>query len=414
MRNCLYRGYVRYCGFTIFGVIIVHIDRLARLMQTAHVTSVSGLKGLVSSSIFSRQGEKHMSIVDRIAYHYETVNDVGHPHLLEKCIYRRGLLIDKKYILKKQRLARPVRRACVRVYRNMVKVTQPGKQPQHLFGIKRGLVDLEFGGKPRKRMLDAFNSWRVPNINLVFMHLTYPAEYPLDWRIWKSDLKRFKAALLRKWPNSQGIWKLELQRRGAPHFHIVLDTGKPVAIKRMRQWVDACWARIAHSHDQYQGKYACRVETCWSVRHAANYAGKYMTKRGFNPVDEDGVIITPADIGATMGRLWGKIGKLDCEPEHTFFAPIEALEYYRLQCAKELKRRGARGWFGLANPMFGGSFTVYGFGFASDDRFQPAQKVFDRWDKELWHIGDLKQWLFGNRQIVNAMQFTPSYQPAKG
>jgi len=340
---------------------------------------------------------------DTVTHEFTFVKPSGVPNLLTKSIRRSGLPDEVSYIMSPPEPAR-AKTANVRVYRNMVKVTENGKQPPHLKGARRGLVSMEFTGKPRKRCLDALNQWQIPNINLVFCHLTYPAEYPLDWRIWKLDLKRFKQALLRKWPNAQGVWKLELQRRGAPHFHIILDTGKPVAIKRMRQWIDACWARIAHQNDQYQGKYACRVETCWSIRHAMNYAGKYLTKPGFNPVDDDGVILEPADLNATMGRLWGKIGKLNCDPVAEFSVIRETIDYYRMQCALEIKKRGARGWYGLAHPRMLGSFGVYGLGAKSDDRFPTAQAMFEVWELELWQIGNMLDWYFTTLRTVNNMQ----------
>lgn len=351
------------------------------------------------------------SVFNRVSQETSYVQNTGHPTLLKKVMVRPGLPDEIRFIMRPPEPA-DLRLAEVQIYRNMVRVSVNGKHPPHLQHTKRGLISLIFDGKRRKRMLDCMNCWRVPNINLVFMHLTYPAEYPLDWRIWKDDLKRFKAALLRKWPDAQGVWKLELQQRGAPHFHMIIDTLEPVAIKRMRQWVDACWARIAHQNDQYQGKYACRVEICWSVRHAMNYCGKYMTKKGSNPIDDDGVILTSADLNGTMGRMWGKIGVLNCDPEYGFTVPVETLDYYRLQCARELKRRGARGWWGLANPITFGSFSVYAFGFASDNRFWRASAMFRKWERDLWTIGDLKQWRMSAAIIVNAMQFKSTYTPA--
>lgn len=293
-------------------------------------------------------------------------------------VYIPGLISEHGYPFIEQKLSptpHKSQRADVLIYRNMIKVCVQGRQPEHLKRARRAAVDVEFSGKSRKRMLDTFNSWRMPQEGKFFLHLTYPAEYPLDWRIWKSDLKRFKQMLLRRWPQAQGIWKLELQRRGAPHYHIVLSLGKWVSIKRFRQWVDAAWARIAHEHDQYGGKYACRTEMIFSTRHAMNYAAKYCTKPNLAPVDDDGVILTLPDLGETIGRHWGRIGKLDCGIYEAQKISLQELTFTRVALAKAICGMGARGWRGLLRPRSKGSFTIYGLGGESDERYPNAQSV---------------------------------------
>lgn len=265
----------------------------------------------------------------------------------------------------------------IRVYRNMLRVTTSGIQPEHLRDTRRGAIDISFDGKKRKRMLDCLNQWRMPMRNMIFLHLTYPGEYPLNWQVWKTDLKRFKALLLHKWPDAQGMWKLELQRRGAPHYHMIIDLGETADLRRVRAWVDAAWARIAHMNDEFQGKYACRVEWVSSIRHAQNYVAKYMNKPNYAPVDDDGEIKTLADLGETIGRQWGKIGKLDCSFSDEIPMSRKASTFVRLTMALELAWRGARGARGLLSGRGRGSFTVYGLGDGSDDRFRLAHDVIE-------------------------------------
>lgn len=288
------------------------------------------------------------------------------------------------------------RTATVQIYRNMLKVRVPSKQPPHLANIRRGSVGLEFSGKMRKRFLDRFNAWHVPNENMYFLHLTYPSEYDQDWHTWKLHLKVFKHHLMRKFPKCEGWWKLELQRRGAPHFHMVIDLRQKCAVKRFRAWVDACWARIAHSLDQYGGRYACRVETVTSVRHARNYVCKYMSKLSYAPVDEHGEVMDSSNMRDTMGRMWGRIGKPNCEIEDSVQVDVESVTWLRLQFALRLKRQGARGWKHLVTSTNFGSFTVYGLGTMADDRFQSASDLMrclqSEWVKPYENSAD-KLWL---------------------
>lgn len=282
----------------------------------------------------------------------------------------------------------------VSVFRNMVKFKQTMKHPAHLQGVKRGVCGLEFNGKKRKRMLDCFNSWRLPMRNVVFVHLTYPAEYPLDWHIWKLHLKMFKGMLQRKFPKCEGLWKLELQRRGAPHYHMVIELNQRCSIIRFRKWLDAAWARIAHQDDIHGGKFACRAELVFSIRHAQNYAAKYMSKIQYAPVDEDGQEMTSETMRDTMGRHWGKIGKLDCSMSHQTSILGSLKTYYRLMCAMELKRRGARGYRGLISTRNPSSFTVYGIGDTSDDRYESFIQLIANWEIMAFDISNMNETLF--------------------
>lgn len=228
----------------------------------------------------------------------------------------------------------PVERGTVAVYAHMVKCTvSQAAQPDWLRGVKRGTINADFGGKRRKRLFDKFNAWRMPEHRGRFVTLTYPDEYPLDWRIWKSDLETYRRALLRKYPNTQAIWRLELQRRGAPHFHIMLYTGQRDKLKQFRRWNDKVWARIAHKHDKYQGKYACQITAVANRGQAVAYLGKYCGKPGQSPVNDDGEIATPESMGDTMGRQWGTIGKPDCRPYAVADLPLPLTGIARRQMA---------------------------------------------------------------------------------
>jgi hypothetical protein len=274
-------------------------------------------------------------------------------------------------------------KASVTIYRNMIKVKQFHVQPPHLAGVNRGQCKYVFGGKPRKRMLEAFNAWRIPKTTIFFLHLTYPSEFPLDWRVWKHDLDKWKRRLLRRFPTAQGIWKLELQRRGAPHYHMLIAFDEFVSIEDMREWNDKAWADIAHRNDQYHGEFACRVEFCFSVRHAMNYAAKYCTKPGDVPVFEDDDELVEGLFPATMGRHWGKVGKVDCSRFEDDSIYAEEISYFRVNLAAEIKKRGAKGWYALLHPKTRGSFTIFGLGAQSDDRFPMAGEVIAKL-KDAW------------------------------
>lgn len=211
----------------------------------------------------------------------------------------------------------------ITVYSNMVKLNLSEMQPKHLVNVRRGEVIPEFVGKKRKRMIDAINSWRIPMKCVFFVTLTYPKDYPKDWRVWKNDLKIYKEHLQRKYPQSVGFWKLELQRRGAPHYHLVFDIGEETSLKEFREWNDELWANLAHYMDTHAGVYACTVKRMSSPREALNYAAKYQTKETFAPVDAFGEVVSSERLGDKVGRLWGRIGKPNCSPSETILVKRE-------------------------------------------------------------------------------------------
>lgn len=78
-----------------------------------------------------------------------------------------------------------------------------------------------FSSEARVRMMYTISKVRrdlLPS----FVTLTYPKEYSEDARDWKHNLKLITKTILRKFPSASGIWKLEPQRRGAPHYHLLV------------------------------------------------------------------------------------------------------------------------------------------------------------------------------------------------
>lgn len=300
-----------------------------------------------------------------VPYSYAKIEPICEPSVLKVTQFVSGLGYQSTYVRTPPTAAKSPT-YYIRVNRNMMKIVVRGQQPEHLKNKKRGQVALEFNGKARKRMLERFNSMRLPMRNVVFAHLTYPAVYSKRWQDWKENLKEFKRLLMRRFPKAVGIWKLELQKRGAPHYHMIIDLNQNCSIRRFRAWLDAAWGRIAHDLDMYGGKYACRAEIVCSIRHAMNYAAKYCSKVTSAPLRDDGTSMQWADLGATIGRQWGKIGKLEYGDGDGALMEIASLSYVRLRLALELKKRQIKWWQRVAKASGLWSLTVFGIGDDSD------------------------------------------------
>jgi len=127
----------------------------------------------------------------------------------------------------------------------------------------------------------------------LFITLTYPESFPGDWETWKAHLQAFRKRFERRWQEKMFIiWKLELQERGAPHFHLMVYTERFIPYT----WIRDAWYDIVGSEDPAHYKAGTSITRIRSARGAMFYISKYMAKpvgtgEGYVPVK--------------MGRIWG-------------------------------------------------------------------------------------------------------------
>lgn len=130
---------------------------------------------------------------------------------------------------------------------------------------------------------------------LLFVTLTYPRAYPGDWHVWKAQLRAWFERLRRRLPAAGATWKLEPQKRGAPHFHLLV-VGAPFMAK---DWLSRSWYEVVNSGDQRHLRAGTQVQLAHSHRGVLAYAAKYTAKANELPADwQDGV-----------GRYWGVFGR---------------------------------------------------------------------------------------------------------
>jgi len=61
--------------------------------------------------------------------------------------------------------------------------------------------------------------------------------FPTDGVTHKADLDAFIKRCKRKFSNEiEYLWKLEFQKRGAPHYHMIIHLPKPFKIDYLRKW----------------------------------------------------------------------------------------------------------------------------------------------------------------------------------
>jgi hypothetical protein len=127
--------------------------------------------------------------------------------------------------------------------------------------------------------------------------LTYPAEWSESSRAWKNDLRKFFQRMKRKIGHVSALWKLEPQRRGAPHFHLLIWGIGGVPLGDLRSWIGRIWFQVVRSGDEKHLIAGTRVESIRDWKGVMAYASKYLGKI----VDSAG--------WEHPGRFWGVLGR---------------------------------------------------------------------------------------------------------
>jgi hypothetical protein len=161
-----------------------------------------------------------------------------------------------------------------------------------------------FSSRSRKNMLKKlFCLSEYPSL---FVTLTYPKLYPADSYEWKRHLDNFFRSLRRDFPNSWFFWKLEPQKRGAPHFHLFGELESKINISILRKYISELWYRICGTGDIKHLKAGTQADYINdSVGKMRAYVCKYIGKT-------EGNVNYPE--WALPGRFWGIHGRTNLPP----------------------------------------------------------------------------------------------------
>lgn len=144
-----------------------------------------------------------------------------------------------------------------------------------------------------------------------FVSLTYHEDWG-EWREWKGDLKAYLQRLFRRYGDrvQSVLWKLEPQKRGAPHFHLVVfwRPGREPLEASWRRWAMGAWNQIVAVGDRAHLRHGCKVQrvrntTGPEVGRLMRYLVKYLGKTGEWVDPETGEV-------RETGRCWGEWGDL--------------------------------------------------------------------------------------------------------
>lgn len=185
-----------------------------------------------------------------------------------------------------------------------------------------------------------------------FVTLTYHHRWPEDPRRWKDQLKALRKRIERRWGPVTAFWRLEFQKRGAPHFHLLLwlqdeekvEVSERWRLDRLRNNISWWWNEIADPGNMDHLAAGTQVAEARNLRHMNGYLSKYVAKLE---------TLQPGQVAP--GRLWG-VWRQDWLPIHPVAAKIGQNSFVQLR--RILARKSRQKIYSPA-PR-GGTRQIYG------------------------------------------------------
>lgn len=183
----------------------------------------------------------------------------------------------------------------------------PGQTAIHEHSSRSYITEWSAKSKIRMMYRLATLDWENVTGVLEMVTLTYPREFPGDGRDCKRHLQLFRKRYERKFGPIQGVWKMEFQRRGAPHFHLYI--GRPVMPwKEFLLWARNAWFEIVGSGDLRHLDQGVRVDRQFcSKSRSVKAVAWYFTKHQLHSGNKSYQNKVPKQF-QNVGRFWGVWG----------------------------------------------------------------------------------------------------------
>lgn len=198
----------------------------------------------------------------------------------------------------------------------------------------------QFTRRSRKNLLDTIA--KINPREALHIVLTYKENFDIH-AVAAYDLRKFLAMVSRHTNHAPMLWRKELQKRGAIHFHVLVLANKYIDIN----WITKKWSEAT----EQQGGF-CWVTWCGSARKVVNYVSKYVAKMPDVVPENDSSLDTPTNLHT--GRWWGIVNRRNIDyPTKRYFAlpghadekqPLKTWARYVRRIAPRNRVDFRRGW----------------------------------------------------------------------
>ena len=181
-------------------------------------------------------------------------------------------------------------------------VTAHGGEHERYLG-RRGSV-LTFSKGSRMRLLRKFARLEViegGGYRSKVSFLTLTTKRHLHPRVIKMFAQKLFKRVSRKYPSLSVVWRLEFQKRGAPHLHCVCFNAP---------WIDRAWLLASWGELVGQVNPVVDIRRVKSGRHLISYVSKYVAKVGDSSLLDIGTKNAGTygrwdGMESGVGRVWG-------------------------------------------------------------------------------------------------------------
>ena len=188
----------------------------------------------------------------------------------------------------------------------------------------------------RRRLVFLINS--IPSIEEAFFVTLTMREASENFKEWKSWLNRIKASLRKAFPLMSGLWRLEFQKRGTPHFHLLLFPNTNGDLQLLKNKITKYWMN-AVGKENVDSDRGISVERIRDMKKSGFYLAIYQAK---NEQDRKDI---------PTGRLWGFINKKNfpvAKYQGTEVQDIQELTWFKRLYRRYIKANGAC----TSSPLF--------------------------------------------------------------
>lgn len=154
-----------------------------------------------------------------------------------------------------------------------------------------------FSNKSRSRLFKLLSNLRYNRLSEgLFVTLTYHYGHKKNHSELKKDLQAWLQYLRDNVKDVYYIWRLEFQKRGAIHYHVMVFTPRgnsALQSEKIQTGLSQAWHRIADPESDAHGQYGTQVKLIDNYKMAICYLSKYVAK-----VDQE-------NEQEYTGRRWG-------------------------------------------------------------------------------------------------------------
>ncbi len=284
-----------------------------------------------------------------------------------------GTLQVKRCRLPEDDVPRPTRSAWVGVKRDAEALLEAEKgtlwealELDEQDRLARGRIR-EWSGRSRARMLYRLATIDWDSLGGIpeMVTLTYPRAFPCDGDTAKGHLQALRKRYERQFGKIEGAaWKLEFQRRGAPHFHLLMYRPVGVGWLDWAKWLGQAWYEVVGSGDPRHLAAGVGVDN-QTYRRAGKKSNArriawYFAKHAAPGLDDGGSKAYQNEVPAGFrgpGRFWGVWGSVSTE-QTIALDPADAHDLARLirsyrksQAGKRRTKATLRTWSLVDRPV---------------------------------------------------------------